>query len=88
MPSVAQRETSLSKRDPNRGRPRKPLPPLSVRIFRWCELTGWGRSKTHDAIKAGRLQTFRPTPNGPREIPTSELVRLGYIKHRNELIGM
>jgi hypothetical protein len=75
-------------RDPTRGRPRRQLPPLSLRIFEWVEVTRWGRTKVHDEINAGRLRAFRPKPNSPQEIPTTELIRLGYIQNLYELTAI
>jgi hypothetical protein len=85
MPSDRERPV-LKKRNPKLGRPRRRLPPLAYRVFRFQQRTGWCKSKIYDEIKAGRLRAFRPKANGPLEIPTSELVRLGFCHSIYELI--
>ena len=42
--------------DPNAA---KRMPPLAVRVAEACRLTGIGRSKLYELIKAGDLQTIK-----------------------------
>lgn len=81
MPSVVQRKNPNSRR----GRPRKVYPRLSHRVAEWCGRVGWSRSKTFEEMAAGRLRYRQDRPGGPREIFTSEYVRLGYVQSLDEL---
>jgi hypothetical protein len=83
MPSVIQR------RNPNRGRPRKPVPPrppLAVGVRHYSALVHESYSTTNRRIREGKLKVIQEAPGRPRKIPTSELIREGYIKNLNELL--
>jgi hypothetical protein len=95
MSSVVQRENPNSKRnrrmrDPNRGRPRKllpPRPPLVHSVSQFAFLTNKSRSTVLRLIAVGKLRALPSEGRGvPLRIPTSEYVRLGYVESLNELI--
>jgi hypothetical protein len=82
MPSVVQRK-------PNRGRPRHPFPPrppLALSILQHARLTGDSQQTVRRRIKEGKLRSIQASPGAPHRIPTSELVRLGYIASLSELM--
>jgi hypothetical protein len=83
MPSVIQR------RNPNRGRPRSPVPsrpPLAHSVPQWSKLTGESEQTTRRKIKAGAIRSVQGARGLPHRIPTSEYVRLGFIKNLSELL--
>ena len=80
MPSVVQR-----KKNPRRGRPRKLYRRLTHRTQEWCGRTGWSRSKTFEQMAAGKLHYRQDAPGAPREIFTSEYLRLGFVSSLDEL---
>jgi hypothetical protein len=84
MPSVIQR------RNPNRGRPRRTIPsrpPLVHTLNEWSRNTGDSKQTVRRKIKRGEIRA-RPSegPGKPTKIPTTEYVRLDYVKSLNELI--
>jgi hypothetical protein len=81
MPSVVQRKNPNSRR----GRPRKVYPRLTHRVSEWDARTGWSRSKTFEQMAAGKLRYRQDHSGGPREIFTTEYVRLGFVRSLDEL---
>jgi hypothetical protein len=74
MPSAIQR------RNPNKGRPRKPIPPrppLGLGVPEFSRRMNWSQQKTRRKIKQGKVRGIQL---GPRE------VNFGCIKSLNELI--
>jgi hypothetical protein len=80
MSSVVQR-----KKINRRSRPRKPIVPLVHHVPDWCAHTKWSRSKTFEKMAAGELRFRQDKPGGPREIFTSEYLRLGFVNSLDEL---
>jgi hypothetical protein len=82
MPSVIQR------RNPNRGRPRRPVwprLPLGVPLSFWCATTRTSLAKANRDIKASKLKAIQKTPGQPRKVPIEEYVRHGYAPTLAEL---
>jgi hypothetical protein len=83
MPSVVQR------RNPNRGRPRKvvpPRPPLVHTKRQWSHYTGDSMATTTRKIERGELHAMPSEgPGKPRKIFTTEYVRHGYVNSLDEL---
>jgi hypothetical protein len=86
VPSVIQRENPNSKRDRLRrlGRPPKPRR-LAHRVSEWCQRTGMSRTIAFERMATGQLRYLQLTPGGPRDIPTTEYLRLGYVQSLDEL---
>ena len=78
MPSVVQKIR-------RRGSPRKVYPRLTHRVPEWVGRTGRSRSKTFEQMAAGKLRYRQDAPGAPREIFTSEYVRLGFVGSLDEL---
>jgi hypothetical protein len=58
---------------------------LSARVPEWCARTGWSRAKTFEQMAAGKLRYRQDAPGAPREIFTSEYVRLGFVSSLDQL---
>jgi hypothetical protein len=84
MSSVTQR------RNPNRGRPRKvipPRPPILHTVRQWSYNTGDSKQTVRRKIQRGELRAMPSAgPGKPRKIFTTEYLRLGLVKSLNELI--
>jgi hypothetical protein len=84
MPSIIQR------RNPNRGRPRRtilPRPPLAHKVRQFAHNIGDSPATVKRKIKRGEIRALPSEGRGkPLKIPTTEYLRLNYIKSLNELI--
>jgi hypothetical protein len=74
---------------PKRGRPVK-APPKVRRLLHsvseYCAASGLSRATAFRRMRTGALKYLQPSgKNAPRQIPTSEYVRLGIIQNIDEL---
>jgi hypothetical protein len=84
MPSVIQR------RNPNRSRPRKVIPlrpPLVHKVRQFAHNIDESPATVKRKIKRGEIRALPSEGAGKsRKIPTTECLRLNYIKSLDELI--
>jgi hypothetical protein len=81
---------TIQHRNPNRGRPRKTIPPrvpLVHGVAEWSFNTNESNATTKRRIKRGEIRVMPNAGAGkPLKIPTTEYVRLGYVQSLDELL--